>query len=39
LFVTVLASNSEVREGMACGKRYILFKIDNQVTFFILVAG
>jgi hypothetical protein len=39
MFVTLLASKSEVREGKACGKRYILFKIYIQVTFLNLVAG
>jgi hypothetical protein len=33
-----LASKSEVKEGKACGKRYILFKIDIEVTFYNLVA-
>jgi hypothetical protein len=37
MFMAFLASKSEVREGKACGKRYILFKIDIQVTFFNLV--
>ena len=39
MFVTFLASKSEVREGKTCGKRYILFKIYIQVNFFNFVAG
>jgi hypothetical protein len=39
MFVTLLASKSEVREGKARRKRYIHFKIYIQATFFNLVAG
>jgi hypothetical protein len=39
MFMTLLVSKSEVREGKTCGKCYILFKKDIQVTFFSLVAG